>query len=99
MSSRTLPRRDRSSADWRRDSLAHGKREVDSNEATFSRLALHIDPAVVLLDDLLHHRQTHSYSDADALGRKARLEDSGQMVFWNPAPGLANSQDHLIVPA
>ena len=67
--------------------LVHG--HGDTKRRAVADFGLHVDGAVVLLDDPVRQRQPQSRTLAYRLGGVERVEDAGQYVLGDACPGVA----------
>lgn len=59
-------------------------------------MAFHLDRAAVILDNVERRRQAEA--DADPVGHKARIKNTGDVFAWNSLPRVGNTQPNLAVP-
>ena len=63
-------------------------RKIDSESAPFALLALHLDLAAAILNNLMGYVQTQPGSFASGLGGEKCVEDPVQVFLRNPSSGI-----------
>ncbi len=77
---------------------ASSRRQEYSERGTAPKLADHLDPAVVLLDNAVNRRQSQPRSLADFLGRKERFKDARARLLAHAGAGVGDGQDDEPAP-
>ena len=70
--------------------------QEDPEGAARARLALHLDPAAMLLHDAVADRQAEAGAAPRRLGGVERLEDLGQLGARDPVPGVLDLHHDLV---